>query len=129
MLREPSVNRVAALSQLLRGRYQFYGDNLRCPTWLRIISTSYYVVLKSVSLIVYFGLPAAALWQTYRFAASVAANRGMVQAAGLVAATALGHVAIVDTLYLLEVSSKIWHVGGDVRKENRDKEPVSASPG
>ena len=111
MLREPSVNRVAALSQLMRGRYLFYGDNRDCPLWLRGLSTTYYCVLKFVSLFVYFGLPAAALWQTYgRTVATVGVGLS-VHAAGLVAGIALIHVAIVDTLYLLEVSAKIWNAG------------------
>ena len=111
MLREPSVNRVAALSQLLRGRYQFYGDNLRCPPLLRAVSTVYYFILKSVSLIVYFGLPATAVWQTYARAVSSVSSPVSVHAAGLVAAIALVHVAVVDTMYLMQVSSKIWTAG------------------
>lgn len=113
MLREPSVNRVAALSQLLRGKYQFYGDNLQCPVWLRLLSTMYYRVLKSVSLVVYFGLPGAALWQTYEQTISTLGSRTVVHVAGLVAAVALTHVGVVDTVYLIEVSRKIWSAGGE----------------
>ena len=65
MFRMPSVNRVAPLAQSLRGRYQFYSGEKSCPFWLRAASTAYYVLLKLVSMVVYFGVPAFALIWTF----------------------------------------------------------------
>ncbi len=65
MLRVPSLNRVSPLAQALKGKYQFYGEAAHCPILRRFGSVVYYGLLKIISMPVYYGLPAFALWHTY----------------------------------------------------------------
>lgn len=69
VMRHPTLIRVAPLPQLARGKYQFYPESYDCPLLRRILTTSYYVVLKLLGIIVYFFLPIIALcFAFYRFA-------------------------------------------------------------
>ena len=60
----PSLNRIAPLPQLTRGRYQFYPESLDCPSWLRTTAGLFYGYLKILSTFVYFVVPAVALWSS-----------------------------------------------------------------
>ncbi len=57
----PSLTRVAPLSQLARGKYQFFPESKHTPKFLGFITTIYYVLLKIVAISVMYLLPAAAL--------------------------------------------------------------------
>jgi hypothetical protein len=103
MLRLPSVNRVAPLAQSLRRPYQFYATTDRCPGWLRIMSTTYYGLVKLTSLIVYLGLPAWAHCDVYsrltlNRAASLIAALG-----GILALLTLVQMLLTDAWYSLKV--------------------------
>lgn len=65
MMCEPSVIRVAPLSQSLRLDWQFHDTAGGCPPWLIRISAVHYAILKLGAILVYFGLPQAALWLVY----------------------------------------------------------------
>lgn len=112
MCRMPSVNRVAPLAQLVRGAYQFHERHDECPKWRRMLSVAYYVSLKGVASMVFFLVPAAALWRTHHLAVAVGdgplALSIVMATSGLIAATALLHVAIVDTGYVVKIVRFLW---------------------
>jgi hypothetical protein len=62
---QPSLSRVAPLAQSLRGQHQFFSTKKQCPKWLRKASVIYYVLLKTVSMLVYFGFPAWAFLKAF----------------------------------------------------------------
>jgi hypothetical protein len=66
MLRIPKFNRVAPLAQMILGKAEFYTGAEDCPKWRRVVSTFYYILLKLVSVVVYFGLPAFALFHAWK---------------------------------------------------------------
>ncbi len=66
MLRFPTFNRVAPLAQRILGKAQFYTGAEKTPKWRTVAATIYYLLLKLVSLAVYFGLPAFALFDSWR---------------------------------------------------------------
>ena len=66
MFRVPTFNRVAPLPQLARGSFQFYKNAKECPSWLRFLTTGYYLLLKLTAMAVYFALPGYALFGAYR---------------------------------------------------------------
>jgi hypothetical protein len=110
MLRMPSLNRVASLAQSLRGEYQFFRTGLICPLWLRLLSVSYYGLLKFASMVVYFGLPLWALWQAYiTVSNSSSLMRGTLAFFGLFAALAIFQVLLTDVLYSLKILKLLWH--------------------
>lgn len=59
-----SIQRIAPLAQVLRGRCQFYPESHNCPLYLRLLSSLYYTVLKLVSVMVVHVFPAYALVQS-----------------------------------------------------------------
>ncbi len=103
MLRTPSLNRVAPLAQLLRGKYQFYSTARSCPRWLTLLSVIYYGLLKVVSLIVFFGLPIWALWRAYCILPVVGWLRIALVIGGLLAGLALVQVSLSDTVYMTKI--------------------------
>ncbi len=116
MLRLPSVNRVAPLAQSIRGPYQFYHNAMNCPAWLRKASTIYYVLLKLVSMAVYFGLPAFALWQAYTKTQAVGLRwlvaPWIILATAIVAAATLLQVVVEDLRYSMEILPLIFGSSG-----------------
>jgi hypothetical protein len=109
MLRLPSLNRVAPLAQSIRGPFQFYSDKANCPWYLKVVSVVYYVLLKLVSMAVYFGVPAYALWQTHgKLQPASYASRLIVLGSGIVAAVTLMQVFLSDVLYSAKVCKKMW---------------------
>ena len=57
LLRLPAVTRVAPLPQLARGRHQFFVDKARVSQRRKWSTALYYLALKLLSIVVYFGLP------------------------------------------------------------------------
>jgi hypothetical protein len=110
-LRSPSLNRVAPLAQLFRGRYQFYRSRASCPAWLRIASTLYYIPLKLASMIVFFGLPAFSLCHSFRLTHVVGNLRWLVMIGGLLAASALALMCFSELVYLNRTVPSIWSGG------------------
>jgi len=109
MWSKPSLIRVAPLAQSLKGKYQFFPESQNCPTWLRLASVVYYVLLKLASLIVYFGLPSWALWKAH---ASVSVSGGLWGAlalGGFLAGLALFQVLLIDVAYSPKVLKHLWH--------------------
>jgi hypothetical protein len=103
MLRLPSINRVASLAQSLRGRYQFYREEPNCPGYIRLVSTVYYVLLRLTSLVVYYGLPAAALWQSHAIMQRAGVHLWPVTAVGLLSGITLVEMFVIDVLYSIQV--------------------------
>lgn len=110
MLRTPSLNRVAPLAQLLRGKYQFYASS-RCPGWLRMLSVLYYGIVKLVSFVVFYLLPIWALWRAYTLVALPGFWRMGVVAGGSVAGVTLLQVLFTDALYTVQVLHHLWSAG------------------
>ncbi len=110
MLRLPTFNRVAPLAQLARGPFQFFRDNARCPAWLRTITTVYYILLKFTAMLVYFGLPAYALFNAYGKALSVGSWLWLLRFAVVLAMITLLQVFLGDLLSLRRVVPRIWGV-------------------
>jgi hypothetical protein len=108
MLRIPSLNRVAPLAQLLRGRYQFYASASRCPEWLRIFSVSYYGAVKLVSFVVFFVLPIWAVWRAYSLVCVTGLWRMAVDASGCVAGATLLRVFLTELQYAIGI---LRHLG------------------
>lgn len=110
MFRMPSVTRVAPLAQLLRGKYQFHDQAPNCPTWLRIASAVFYLVLKLVAAAVYFVLPGLALWYSFVKTTAVSLATWMfvlLAAMGFVAAFSLLEVIVTDLLYNYHIAVRI----------------------
>lgn len=108
-LRLPSFNRVAPLAQLLRGKYQFYGGEAPCPRHRRIASTIYYVLLKIVSLVVYFGVPAIALCHTFwKTPVTPSVYRFALGAGGTIALFTLGQILYTDAKYSIGAIRRMW---------------------
>ena len=112
LLRLPSLNRVAPLAQLLRGRFQFYRSRTSCPRWLKIVTTLYYIPLKLTSMVVFFGLPAFSLYHSYKLTRVVGYVWWLLIIGGLLAASALVIMCFTELLYLMRSVPSIWS-GGD----------------
>jgi hypothetical protein len=108
MLRMPSLNRIAPLAQLLRGKYQFYSSAEKCPEWLRVISVGYYGVIKLVSFLVFFCLPVWALWRAYSMVLLTGWWRVAVITGGCVAGITLVQVLLTDGSYTAAVLGHLW---------------------
>jgi hypothetical protein len=111
MLRTPSLNRVAPLAQLLRGKYQFYASSGRCPGWLCVLSVLYYGIVKFVSFVVFYLLPMWALGQAYTLVALPGLWRMAVVASGSVAGVTLLQVLFTDARYTVQVLHHLWSEG------------------
>ncbi|MGB7601306.1 MAG: hypothetical protein WBM24_13425 [Candidatus Sulfotelmatobacter sp.] len=111
MLRTPSLNRVAPLAQLLRGKYQFYASSGRCPQWLRVLSVLYYGIVKLVSLVVFYLLPIWALGWAYMLVALPGIWRMAVIASARVAGVTLLQVLYTDVRYTVPVLHHLWGEG------------------
>jgi hypothetical protein len=107
MLRSPSLTRVAPLAQLFQGVDAFYGSSRRPPSWRRRISVPYYVALKIVSWVVYFGFPTAALWLSFVRMQPAAPWWWPLCIVGVVSTMPLVHVLLVDVSYVSEVAGVI----------------------
>jgi hypothetical protein len=106
MARTPSLNRVAPLAQLAIDQFS------ATRWWVRILGILYYIVLKLLSVLVYYGLPVWAVWQAY-------ANASRSGLSGIVlsffakvpvcaALLALVHVFLSDIQYSSKVVRKLW---------------------
>jgi hypothetical protein len=112
LLRLPSLNRVAPLAQLLRGRFQFYRSHASCPAWLRIVTTLYYISLKLTSMVVFFGLPAFSLYHSYKLTQVAGYLWWLMIVGGLLAASTLFLMCFAELVYLMRSVPSIWS-GGD----------------
>jgi len=108
MLRLPSLNRVAPVAQLVKGKYQFHSTANDCPGWLRFVSISYYAAVKLVSFIVFFCLPIGALWRAYAMVSVTGWLRIAVIVSGWVAAGTLIHVLLTEGLYAIRTLGYLW---------------------
>ncbi|OGU57883.1 MAG: hypothetical protein A2V66_17580 [Ignavibacteria bacterium RBG_13_36_8] len=68
MAQSASVNRVAPLAQLVRGKFQFRDNSNSCPKWLILLTSIYYLFLKIIAAVVFLLLPAFAYWKAYQAA-------------------------------------------------------------
>jgi hypothetical protein len=108
MLRYPTLNRVAPLAQLLKGRYQFFPQESHCPFPLRLLAVVYYFLLKLTSMLVYFGLPVFALWLAYKNTNPPDALRWLLVSGGVLASLTLLQVFVTDSFYALKALRAIW---------------------
>ena len=61
-LRHPAITRVAPRPQLARGKHQFFVDKDDVSQHRKSITLIYYLFLKLLSILIYFGLPVTALF-------------------------------------------------------------------
>ena len=122
-IRLPTVNRLAPLAQLFRGRESRFGNPDNVPSWRQRCSGLYYIALKTTSWFFYFIMPGVALWTSYY-------RTGMSGWVQFVSATvagistlALAHVFIVDVIGLKEVSSVIMESKPSPSKHSRAGKP------
>jgi hypothetical protein len=116
MWRAPSLNRIAPLAQLLRGRYQFQKGAAGCPTWLRFVTVVYYGLFKIASLAVFFGLPVWALWHSYVTTVSLSPQLHLVLGiGGVLAGLPLAQVGLTDAAYTIEVLRHLWQAPASAR--------------
>jgi hypothetical protein len=105
--RIPSLNRVAPLAQLaidqlsaIRGR----------RWWVRILGILYYILLKLLSILVYYGLPVAAVTKAYANTPWIDWG-GVAFVAEVIALAALMHVFLSDSWYSYRVVRQLWRTG------------------
>lgn len=108
MLRIPSVNRVAPLSQLLRGKYQFWFQANNTPCWRQIVSGFYYIVLKVVAAVVYWALPGYSYWIAYTQAQAHGASLWYANPLLAIGMSSLLVVAISDLQYVFNTSKILF---------------------
>ncbi|MBN2707419.1 MAG: hypothetical protein JXR46_00130 [Calditrichaceae bacterium] len=96
MFRDVSVNRVAPIAQILRGKYQFSDESENCPQWRRVVTAIYYLILKLIAWGVYWILPAYAYFVAYQKAIETDFSHCVINSAGIISVTALLFVAIID---------------------------------
>jgi hypothetical protein len=108
MLRTPSLNRIAPLAQLLRGKYQFYAAAAECPAWLRALSVVYFALVKLVSFVVFLCTPAWALWRAYALVSLGGWWRIATMIAGAVAGLTLLQVLMTDAAYGVEIVGHLF---------------------
>ena len=111
MLRLPSLNRVAPLAQLLRGQYQFYRKPAPCPRWRKVVTTFYYILLRLISMIVYFGLPAFSLYHSHNLVKAVGFLSLLIFIGGVFAAFTLLQMVVSELAYLRKNVPAIWSGG------------------
>jgi hypothetical protein len=123
MWRMPSLNRVASLPQALRGKYQFFVTSERLPTWLRLVTVTYYGLLKLVSWAVYFLLPIWALWHALANVSPSGPLRWYAAIGAFVAGGALLQVLLLDLAYAITILRHLWHV-----KSPKETNRIGVSP-
>jgi hypothetical protein len=107
MLRQPSVNRVAPLAQLLRGKHHQFYSQRSPPRWRRRLSAGVYGLFKLASLFVYFGIPGIALGRTY-LNVNVGGWAFLAVGCAAAAAFALIYVIVSDFIYSWNVAKALW---------------------
>lgn len=108
IFRMPSVNRVAPLAQSIRGKYQFYSGKEGCPPALRVATAVYYILLKLVSMVVYFGVPAFALIRTYEEIPGFSFGWWLLsRGCFFIASITLLQIVVSDALYAIKVGKVI----------------------
>jgi hypothetical protein len=110
MVRMPSLNRIAPLAQLVRGKYQYYKTSRKCPAWLRRVTVIYYAMLKLASLAVYFSLPFWGLWHAYTIVLSVrsAPVALFARVGAALAGSALLVVFVAEIIYASKIVKHLW---------------------
>ncbi len=108
----PSLSRVAALPQMVRGDYQFHPESASCPRLRRVLTTILYAYLKAIAVIVYLFLPAAAMGSSlWRFVTGQKAIPGWLAWLGFAYAAGafvcLGLILCTEVKYALTVIRKI----------------------
>lgn len=106
-LRSPSVMRIAPLAQLLRGLDTSFALPGDIPRWRRSACICYYLVLKTVAWLVYFGYPALALFLTVAKLQQAGWVGRIMLVPTAVGTLALLHVFLVDVRYVGQVKSII----------------------
>src|SRR5262249_37309290 len=96
MLRQPSLLRVAPLAQLLQDVAWLSGKIKK--RWAQV----YYFLMKSLSWLVFFGLPLGAIWSC-AFRVAAGAWEAVAIAAATLATIPLIHVAATDIAYGLDI--------------------------
>lgn len=122
-MRYPTLIRVAPLPQLARGKYQFYPKNADCPLLLKILTTFYYVFLKTLGVIVYFILPCVALiFAFFRFihepTEALNWSKWIVGAFVLAALIASIQIIFIEFRYILHI---VKVIGLNTQNESSDE--------
>jgi hypothetical protein len=108
MFHEPSVVRVAPLAQILRGKFQFSTTVRDCPPCLRRATAAYYAVLKASASVIYFGLPAYALFIAYNNLQISGWRFCIASFAGALSGVAIMQVLIAEMIQMGRVTRILW---------------------
>jgi hypothetical protein len=115
ILRLPTFNRVSPLAQMLQRQVQSKKTPSSRHIGPRLVSVSYYLFLKLTAMLVYFGLPAFALYRSYEQMSFVTIHRWVIYVSGTVALLGLLQAFFSDLFSLRGIVPHIWR--GDSRKE------------
>jgi hypothetical protein len=118
MERIPSLNRVAPLAQLAIGQFSAITGH---RWWVRGLGVLYYLLLKVLSVLVYYGLPGLAVTQACTNASRHELNNMAFSLFAKIALSAallaLVHVFLSDVRYSYGVAKRLWR--SDALSERR----------
>lgn len=104
MLSIPGVNRVSPLAMLFKGKYP---TRQACPICRALLACGWYILLKMIGVVVYFGVPAFALVYNYkRIDEGSRIWRVVIDFCGSVALLSLLQVLVID----------LWRMPGIIKK-------------
>jgi hypothetical protein len=99
MLQIPSLIRIAPLAQLFHGITT--GSSQQ---WRRTIGAAYYFALKGPAWLVYFLVPAAALWFTFARIDTAGSSRWLLMTVGALATLPLAQILVADVTYGIRIA-------------------------
>lgn len=108
MLRVAGLTQVFPLARLLSG-------SSGSRAWRRMLSAGGYAILKTMSLLLYFGLPAIALWQVYHRVELTGWPLYSLRFGGIVAAFVLAQILVFDLRSMLR---NIRRAGPNTQRSN-----------
>jgi hypothetical protein len=104
MSRTSGLNRTAPLAQMLRGGFQFFDKSATCPSWLRILTGLYYLILKLASSLVFWVLPSIAYYLAWTKVDFLGFPRFVSLLTAVIAGSAMAIVSISDIVWILSTA-------------------------
>ncbi|NLD91292.1 MAG: hypothetical protein GX639_01355 [Fibrobacter sp.] len=108
------LNRVAPLAQLFQGDYTFFPESNNRPRHIRMLSFSYYVIIKSLTLLVFYGLPVLAIAKSIKTISLFTAGfdnlsffKVLLFPTSIVAGISLISLLITEIKFILLISRRI----------------------
>jgi len=114
ILVSPSLARVAPLTQLVSDKYKFSPESCRCTKRWRTLTTLHYVILQTISFVVYYCVPGYALGTALNHYLAAAESGGLfstknfVSLLAVVAFLALLQMFIFAVMYVVKVIKRYF---------------------